>query len=316
MKKHIQRTLLLVCLSALTIVSPAQDIVAVRRYIDTMMEQVRKEEMQAYKEDPILFAQENLQQTILWGGKYCTDSLAVIRLAGYKLINSAARAADNALIRQMSIMLLVQGAADNTGYVSEFISRALTKFSPDDFNREAITSLADIIMNQQPYPFNDYLRLAGYLGLESIQSFLQGTVNNQAEKEKNRWAANAALARMDRHSNIERCIRIYTSNNTDGATILNLSKDLIYTRQRACYDALIIELNSDDKKCRSANPYSSEKILCGYRIMEMLAPVIQNYPYQTIATGELDAKDYEKALLDVREWFRNNPDYKIINKGY
>lgn len=316
MNKYIKRTILIACLFSLTTLSYAQDIVTVRKYIDNMMEQVRKEEMQAYKEDPILFTQENLQQTILWGGKYCTDSLAVVRLAGYKLVNSAARAANYPIIRQMAIMLLVQGAADNTGYVSEFISRALAKFSPDDFTKEAKSNLADIIIKEHPYPFDDYLRLAGYLGIESMQSFLESVVNNQAEKEKNRWAANASLARMDRLSNIERCVRIYTSNNTDGATILNLSKDLIYTRQKPCYDALIIELNSDDKKCRSANPYSSAKILCGYRIMEMLAPVIQDYPYETIATGELDAKDYEKALLDVREWFRNNPDYKIINSGF
>ena len=50
--------------------------------------------------------------------------------------------------------------------------------------------------------------------------------------------------------------------------------------------------------------------------MEMLAPAIKNYPYSLDATGELLTDDYDKALYNIREWFKKNPQYIIVNTQY
>jgi hypothetical protein len=50
--------------------------------------------------------------------------------------------------------------------------------------------------------------------------------------------------------------------------------------------------------------------------MELLAPVIEGFPYETDATGTLVVDDYVKALSVVREWFNQNPDYQIKNDSF
>jgi hypothetical protein len=50
--------------------------------------------------------------------------------------------------------------------------------------------------------------------------------------------------------------------------------------------------------------------------MEMLAPVVKDYPYPLDATGELLAKDYDIALKEIREWFKKNPDYLLLTRIY
>ena len=71
-------------------------------------------------------------------------------------------------------------------------------------------------------------------------------------------------------------------------------------------------LQDDDCKSASGNPDVDAKILCGYRIMELLAPVIKGYPYKSSASGMIGASIYEEALSVVRKWFADNTEYEII----
>ncbi len=38
-------------------------------------------------------------------------------------------------------------------------------------------------------------------------------------------------------------------------------------------------------------------------MMEFLAPIIIDFPFQLDVTGDLNASDYESALQTIREWF-------------
>ena len=51
---------------------------------------------------------------------------------------------------------------------------------------------------------------------------------------------------------------------------------------------------------------------CGYRIMEYLAPVIKDFPLKTDASGDVITKDYEHALMQVREWLKNKGEHYVI----
>jgi len=74
---------------------------------------------------------------------------------------------------------------------------------------------------------------------------------------------------------------------------------------------LIQTLNNDAKNCMSADAEHETKIPCAYRVMEMLAPVIEGYPLTVDESGDIVTNDYEDALKKVREWFVAHPDYKI-----
>jgi hypothetical protein len=47
-------------------------------------------------------------------------------------------------------------------------------------------------------------------------------------------------------------------------------------------------------------------MICGYRMMEFLAPIIIDFPYGVTASGDLNTGDYESALLITRDWLKNN----------
>jgi hypothetical protein len=50
--------------------------------------------------------------------------------------------------------------------------------------------------------------------------------------------------------------------------------------------------------------------------MELLAPVIVDFPVKTDATGQLATEDYDHALQVVRKWFINNTEYKMKEDSY
>jgi hypothetical protein len=78
------------------------------------------------------------------------------------------------------------------------------------------------------------------------------------------------------------------------------------------YDYLITVLNDDTKNCMSPNPNSGAQIVCGYRVMEFLAPVIANFPLKTYeGINQIKTDNYQAALETARAWFKENPDYKI-----
>lgn len=93
--------------------------------------------------------------------------------------------------------------------------------------------------------------------------------------------------------------------------IYDFAPDLVYTRQPEIFDFLERIIQSDEQNCLPADPDASGKILCGYRVMEYIAPVIENYPLPTDEFGELEVDDYKTALQQVRVWFTQNEGYVI-----
>jgi hypothetical protein len=98
--------------------------------------------------------------------------------------------------------------------------------------------------------------------------------------------------------------------------VYQIFPDLVYTRQRPIFEMLIVALNSDVRNCQSANAENLTKIPCAYRIMEMIAPAIEGFPYKLDESGDIDAENYQEALITVRDWFKGNRDYKILTDRY
>jgi hypothetical protein len=98
--------------------------------------------------------------------------------------------------------------------------------------------------------------------------------------------------------------------------VYKLFPDLIYTRQKESIDYMIEALNSDVKTCFTADAEKEVEILCGYRIMEQLAPVIADYPFNLDESGDLQTDDYPSALLTVRNWFRTHKNYTILTDHF
>ena len=92
--------------------------------------------------------------------------------------------------------------------------------------------------------------------------------------------------------------------------------DLVYTLQPEIFRLLETIIQSNEKSCQSADPDYAQPILCGYRAMEYLAPVIEGYPLPLDEYGDLQVEDYEAALQELRSWFRENQSYVILNDSF
>ena len=56
---------------------------------------------------------------------------------------------------------------------------------------------------------------------------------------------------------------------------------------------------------------------CAYRVMELLAPVIKDYPVAVGVDGGVVSENYPQALETTRAWFKQqNGKYEILRDAF
>ena len=133
---------------------------------------------------------------------------------------------------------------------------------------------------------------------------------------KRKWNLALALARMGDEKALNYCLEKVKKASIDNQIVGYVLPDLLYTRQKAAVDYCVELLYSDEKQCRSANPDSPEAIPCAYRIIELLSPVIIDFPVKVNPAIGLESDNYPETLQSVREWLKANPDYKIRTDNF
>ena len=92
---------------------------------------------------------------------------------------------------------------------------------------------------------------------------------------------------------------------------------LVYTRQRAAFDYLFDLILRNDKTCTPLGPDVPGKILCAYRVVEAVAPYVEDFPVEVGVSGDLMTDDYRAALKEVRNWVGvQKQDYVLITDKY
>jgi len=260
----------------------------------------------------IIFNVNNEKQVIDKIKYYFKDSLNDIRSEAYYICKKIGLGSKELKIRQISVGCLLQACKDKDGGISGLASRYLTEFNKNDYNTAALDSLKSLL-KAYPRHYENVLKLAGYLELKDMISFIKEVISNNSKLSKQaKWAGHLALARMRVEDDLQYCLKMVKSVPINDDVIYEMVPDLIYTRQKAAFEYLITILNSNELYCSSADPESSENIECGYRVMEMLAPVIADYPLELEASGDIKTDDYSKSLTKVREWFKNKKNDYVI----
>ncbi|MDR2906495.1 MAG: hypothetical protein LBU91_00700 [Bacteroidales bacterium] len=176
--------------------------------------------------------------------------------------------------------------------------------------REVVTSDADVINENQ-------ILACGYLQLKETMDTLRSFSGNRTAPRNIRIASYKSLARMGDENALVFLISQVERNGMNDDVVAVLLPDLIYTQQRPAFDLIIAGLYDDTPRCTSSNPDNEAEILCGYRIMEMLAPVIKDFPLELEASGDIKTKSYEKALQTLRKWFeKHKTDYVILTEDF
>jgi hypothetical protein len=255
---------------------------------------------------------ENAPETLIAIKPFLNDTLAPVRAKAYAIAQLAGYNSRVPSIRLVFVNHIVSACKDNdSGNVGLALSY-LTKFRREDFTPAAMDSIRKLVRKKIPH-FDQLLKLAGFLELRDLKEEIR-VYSKSGNPENIRWAAILSLARMgDEASHSDMMARIRKLPMNDNL-VYEIFPDMVYTRHRDAINYLVEVLQSDTKNCMSADPEREVPIVCGYRVMEQLAPAIEGYPLKVDGSGDIKTDNYPAALNTVREWFNKNKEYKI-NRG-
>jgi len=223
----------------------------------------------------------------------------------------------NQITQRATIKYYIKLLTNYNSSVSSLILKELRLFPRTLYDSSDIQNISKSI-DSQFKAYNDIVLLAGYIGHQNFTKTINRVFpNSRAFNKQERWSTHIALARLGDESALNYCTSRAASLALSDQVIDIIYPDLIYTHKKQAYDILVQALYSDDKKCSSLNPNSDSKIICGYRIVELLAPKIRNFPIKVLPSGDLDVSNYQAAIEIAREWFKINfENYEIIDNAY
>ena len=247
---------------------------------------------------------------------YQNDSISNIRKYSYLIANNLTAGDEDLLLKQKVVNFLLQGYFDKNSGICGIVSDLLKNYQKNAFNNNAHQKIRELLYASPSY-YHELIKLAGYINIASTSEILHellssGTIKNNEPY----WAAKLALARIGEQSAIEFCMNQIKSMEINDDLIYDFVPDLVYTHQREATDFLIELLHSTEKNCESSNAESTDMIVCGYRIMEYLAPNIIDFPLKISESGDIETDNYPESLQYCRDWFIQNPDYNINNEKY
>ena len=246
---------------------------------------------------------------------YYKDTTVIIRSKAAAVTRVIGAKSTVSSVRIKAVQQLIRATRDkdsgNTGAALTY----LTEFKKSDFSKTNKDSLRALLSGNIAHA-QILMKLVGYLEMQEVSNDLFAISQDPKSGRKERWTAMLALARMDDENAIIDVMNRVKRLPIGDDVVYEIFPDLIYTRRREAINYLIEALNSDAKNCESADAEREAKIPCAYRVMEMLAPVIEGYPLKLSASGDVETKDYPAALTIVREWFKVHSDYKILKDRF
>jgi hypothetical protein len=243
---------------------------------------------------------------------YTTDSLSDVRSEAYEVLSITGKSSKQDDVRQKAVKQLIKGCKDKDSGISGKVLNALCQFNRNDFDSEATYELTMLAREKTTY-YHLLIKLIGYINIADVKSdFRKMLEEKKYPNNQVRWALHLALARMGEADQVDYCTEKVKKLTVNDDMVYDVVPDLIYTCQKKAFDYLLGIIESDEKSCSSANPDSNTKMICAYRIMEQIAPYIENFPVETSASGDLNTKNYDDALLKVREWIKANRAHYII----
>lgn len=245
--------------------------------------------------------------------KYQNDTISRVRYLAYSLVNKTGMAAADSAIKIQAVNRLVNACLDSDAGIRKNAAGYLKKYEKADFSPTATDTLVSIL-NRDILIAKNVIRLVGFVEPPGASDKLRELLSNPIPP-KYRWEVQLALARLGDDKAIDYCLETARNAGINDRVVFHLLPDLVYTRQRDILDYIIDILQSDEPNCSSPNPDLGGKIPCGYAVMEIIAPVIIDFPIGMSSSGMLETDDYEQALQTVRLWFDANRNIYEIDKS-
>lgn len=247
---------------------------------------------------------------------YLTDTLLVVRSEAYHLVSRLGQSSKQTKIRKEVAKILLKGWRDKDSGINGQVANALFRFSNEDFDKTALEDIRELNRTVRPYD-GKLFKLIGKLDMRDQLNVIKTHLQNQQTplSRQDVWSAYVAMGRMGDALSEQTIMDKANKLGSNDDTIYELYPDLVYIGSRTTIEFLVKELYSEENNCSSPDAESDRPINCAYRIIEMLAPVIKDYPVAVSASGDLVEKDYPKALATIRAWFNErNGNYTIVKR--
>ena len=240
-----------------------------------------------------------------------SDTLATIRKACYQSLDVMQKSATSSAVKQQILALQLPGIEDESSDIVGLSIQNLSSVPPSLLNASQKASLIQTL-DRQVAKKEVLIGMIGTLKDESAAPALR-QLSQPGNSAKVRWAAYLALARLGDQTAINLVNNKVRGIEVNDDMVYDMAPSIIYTRQKQLYDYLVELLYSNEKNCESANPDQTNAINCAYRILELLAPQIADFPIATSASGDLQTRSYQEALVTAREWFSAHVDFQVKN---
>jgi hypothetical protein len=261
-----------------------------------------------------LSSQENAKTTLTNLSQYLADSSSSIRSKALTITQLAGTRVHQQSLRETAVKFLLAGCKDHDSGNAGLAISYLTTFEKQDFSAPAKDSLR-ILFKHKPAHFEELLKLIGYVGLVDLKEEIRA-YTQPGNLQKVRWSALVSLVRMgDAAAGNDMMTRVRKLPVNDDI-IYSIFPDLVFSRYPDAFRYMVDVLQRNTTDCLSADAEREIAILCGYRVMEQLAPVIEGYPLKLDESGDLKVKDYAAALQNVRAWLLQHKDFKIRDDKY
>lgn len=285
--------------------------IALYGQIDDYLSEYRSSEKSNYKKEQQLLA--DTPQLLELVRPFLQDSLLHIRQKSYSFIFRKGMLVP---ISEQApyIIELLKGCKDSNGSIVGQNLIWLQSFNNTEFSEEANELIVNLLRNWRLPHRKRLIMLAGYV--DAGREWMKRQLLQSDVDPNERWHLNLALARMSEDASVDFCVNTLQSLELSNRLVEFVLPDIIYTRQKALLDICVSYVHSDELACFSADPDNESAQLCGYRILELLTPVILNFPLKESAIGGLETDDYQHALIIARKWFLDNPEYLIDNNRF
>jgi hypothetical protein len=261
-----------------------------------------------------LILPENENMILYLMGHYLHDTVYAVRAKAHEIAYLVASHSTNTHIRNQGVEILTTACAQPALGMTAILLDLLKQFEKKDFSIAAKDTLRMLVKAHAPH-VDQFMKLAAFLDLKDLIPVIRPSTQ-PGNPIGTRWAAYLSLSRMGEKSATAEILRRIKKIPLNDDVVYEVFPDLIYTRQPEALTHVIEALYSDEKNCMAADAEKDAPTVCGYRIMEQLAPVIIDYPLQLDEFGDLQTNDYPAALEHVREWFLKHKTYTIRNDKY
>ncbi len=216
-------------------------------------------------------------------------------------------------LKQEDVLYLINKGLDSTNSLHVYsVVKKLLELPNEYFNKQSKTLLSSILLKESVQHYKSIIRLSGKLNIDGLIPYYESRLQDDNIDTSTKWNIELVLGRMGDLDKVKSCLKKVQQFSISDQVIYNLIPDLLYLHNRFCYDYILQQILVDNINCTSTDPDSEVKITCAYRLIEMIAPYIKDFPIELYESGDIVTDDYERTLLEVRNWIlQNNYLYEL-----